>query len=96
MHVRFESHVAAVGSSGVSRALLSGKMHVNRGDVLLHHLPLDLKILTAALLRSVSVPGVWIQLDVECAGSVWDRLPGDFKSWDSPRSDRDMSAVRCS
>lgn len=49
MHVRIESHAAAVGSSGVSRALISGKMHVNRGDVLLHHLPLDLKFLAAAL-----------------------------------------------
>lgn len=40
------------------------------------------------------VPAVWIHLDVERAGSVWDRLPGDLKDHGSPRSDRDMLVVR--
>lgn len=43
-----------------------------------------------------SVPGVWIHLDVECPGSVWDWLPGHFKSCDRPHSDRDMSTVSSS
>lgn len=43
-----------------------------------------------------SVAGVWIHLNVECAGSVWDRLPGDLKSCEGPRSAGDMPAVRCS
>lgn len=44
----------------------------------------------------VSLPGFWIHLDVECASCAWNWRPGDLKSCDSPRSDRDMSAFLCS
>ncbi|KAE8282509.1 Lamin-A Precursor [Larimichthys crocea] len=50
------------------------------------------KVISVSLCHCIA----WIHLDVECPGVVWDRLPGDLKGRDSPRSDRDMSAVRCS